>query len=164
MTLRYALSTDGPAITLLESVLATFDRFRQLSPRVKESGGQLFARFEGADTILLEATPPNFLDRRSRNGFAPNRWMQQREIRSRHAHGLHFVGDWHTHPEPVPRPSHDDIYSMVDCFGHSLHDLRAFVLIIAGTKPAPEGLYVAVIDWHSARQLVLANVTESVPA
>lgn len=157
MTLRYTLSPGGPAITLFEPILATFDRFRQLSPRAKEAGGQLFARFEGADTILLEATPPNWLDRRSRNGFSPNRWMQQREIRNRHARGLHFVGDWHTHPEPIPHPSHDDIYSMIDCFGHSLHDLRAFVLVIVGTEPAPEGLYVALLNGNAVKKMVSAR-------
>lgn len=159
MMLRYTLPQGGPALILSDPVLATFGRYRQLSPRAKEAGGQLFAQFHGADIILAEATPPKWLDRRSRNGFVPNRWTQQREIRERYTLGLHFVGDWHTHPEPVPRPSHDDIYSMIACFGQSLHELRAFVLIIVGTKPAPEGLYSAVIDRNTVQQLRLATTT-----
>ena len=156
--LRYTLSKGGPALILTELALSTITRYCQRSPRAKEAGGQLFARFEGADTIISEATSPNWLDRRSRNGFIPNRWMQQREIRNQYECGLHFVGDWHTHPEPIPRPSQDDIYSMIDCFGHSLHDLHAFVLIIAGTMPASEGLYVAVVDRNSTRQLSLEDM------
>lgn len=160
MTFRYTLPQEGPALILSDPVLATFDRYRQLSPRANEAGGQLFAQFNGADTLVLEATPPKWLDRRSRSGFVPNRWIQQREIRERYAHGLHFVGDWHTHPEPVPRPSHDDIYSMIDCFGCSLHELRAFVLVIAGTRPAPEGLYVAIVDRSSTKQLKLDKTNQ----
>lgn len=161
MTLRYTLPHGGPAIILSDPVLATFDLYRQLSPRAKEAGGQLFAQFDDADTILLEATPPKWLDRRSRNGFVPNRWIQQREIRERYARGLHFVGDWHTHTESVPQPSHEDIYNMIDCFGRSLHDLRAFVMVIAGTRPPPEGLYIAIVDRNSAKQLRLAEPSDS---
>lgn len=160
MTLRYTLPQGGPAIILSDLVLATFGRYRQLSSRAKEAGGQLFAQFDGADTILLEATPPKWLDLRSRNGFLPNRLIQQREIRERYTRGLHFVGDWHTHPELVPHPSHDDIYSMIDCFGRSLHDLRAFVLIIVGTKLLPGGLYVAVIDRKTVQEMQLASVID----
>jgi integrative and conjugative element protein (TIGR02256 family) len=158
--LRYTLPHGGPALILSDPALATFDRYRQLSPRAKEAGGQLFAQFDGADSILLEATHPKWLDRRSRNGFVPNRRMQQREIRERYARGLHFVGDWHTHPEPIPRPSHDDIYGMIECFGHSVHDLRAFVMVIAGTRPAPEGLYIAIVDRNSAKQLKLDKTNQ----
>ncbi len=151
--LCYTLSSNGPAIILSDSALATFDRFRQLSSRAKEAGGQLFARFDGADTLLLNATPPKWLDRRSRNEFVPNRCTQQREIRNQHALGLHFVGDWHTHPEPIPHPSNEDVFSMIDCFGQSVHDLRAFVLIVVGTEPAPDGLYVTIIDGSSGRKI-----------
>lgn len=161
MTLRYTLSSAGPAIILSDPALATFNRFRQRSCRAKEAGGQLFARFDGVDTLLLEATPPKWLDRRGRNGFVPNRWMQQREIRTRHALGLHFVGDWHTHPEPIPHPSREDIFSMIDCFRRSLHDLRAFVLIVVGTEPAPDGLYVAIIDGSSVQPMELSGPANS---
>lgn len=164
MTFHYTQSSGGPAIILSDLALATFYRFRQLSPRAKEAGGQLFARFDGTDTLLLEATPPKWLDRRNRNGFVPNRWMQQREIRNQHVLGLHFVGDWHTHPEPIPHPSHEDIFSMIDCFGQSLHDLRAFVLIVVGTEPVPNGLYVAIIDGRSVRPMELASHVGSAPA
>ncbi|MDH4187856.1 MAG: Mov34/MPN/PAD-1 family protein [Nitrospira sp.] len=160
MTIRYTVSPGGPALVFSAAVLATFDRYRQLSLQEKEAGGQLFAQFDGADTIILEASPPKWLDRRSRNGFVPNRWIQQREIRERYARRLHFVGDWHTHPEPIPRPSREDIDGMIDCFGRSLHDLHAFVMVIAGTMPAPEGLYVAVVDRRSAKQMRLDQANQ----
>jgi integrative and conjugative element protein (TIGR02256 family) len=151
---RYTLSPGGPALLFTDPVLAMFGRYRQLSPVAKESGGQLFAQFKGAATILQEATAPRLLDVRRRNAFIPARRAQQREIRERYAIGLHFVGDWHTHPEPIPQPSRKDIQSMMDCFTRSRHDLRAFIMVIAGTDPTPEGLYVAMVDRKSVKQLI----------
>lgn len=155
LSVRYALSPSGPAVIITDAVLATMDHFRQTRPRDKEAGGQLFAQFDGVDTIIIEATPPKILDRRTRYTFKPNRWLQQREISERHRRGYHFVGDWHTHPEPIPHPSQDDIRNMRECFCCSRHDLRAFIMVIVGTMPVPEGLYVALIERNAVRQLVL---------
>lgn len=145
MTLRYVVSPGGPAIILSDVVLAAFDRFRQLSYRETEAGGQLFAKFDGADTAVLEATGPGPYDRRLRGRFEPHQPSQQLEIRSHHERGLHFVGDWHTHPEPVPYPSYIDIWSMTECFSRSKHDLRNFLLIVVGTAAGTAGLYVALV-------------------
>lgn len=156
MTLRYTLAPKGPAIVLPDLVLATFDQFRQRSPRDKEAGGQLFARFDGADTVIVEATKPTWLDHRHHQSFEPNRWLQQREIRKQRTRGFHFVGDWHSHPEPVPRPSFLDIQSMKECFLHSQHELKNFVLIVVGYRPGSAGVYVALVN-HKVIQLNLAE-------
>ncbi len=157
MTLRFVLKQGGPAIVLSQSVLDTMNRYRQTSLQHKEAGGQLFAQFIGADTVIVEATPPTQLDRRSRSRFWPNRLLQQREIRDRYKKGLHFVGDWHTHPESVPYPSSDDTQSMMECFKLSVHELQAFVLVIIGLNPAPEGLHVALIHGKVMKQLTFIS-------
>jgi proteasome lid subunit RPN8/RPN11 len=56
------------------------------------------------------------------------------------------VGDWHSHPEPVPRPSYLDLHSMKECFLRSKHELRNFLLIIVGNRAGPAGLYVALVS------------------
>lgn len=150
------MSGNSSSVVITDTALDTMNRFRQLSSHAKEAGGQLFAKFHGADTIISEATLPKWLDRRSRSGFYPNRWLQQCEIHKRHALGLHFVGDWHTHPEPIPYPSHNDIHSMIECFRQSSHELRAFILIVVGTEPPPNGLYVALVDKRSTKAMMLA--------
>lgn len=153
MSLRFVIMHDGPSIILSDEVLVTMDRFRQINLRDSEVGGQLFARIEGVDTVIVEATLPSWLDRRAPHLFWPNRWLQQREIRDRYAKGLNFVGDWHTHPEAMPRPSCEDTRNMAECFTASLHDLRAFVMIVVGTASAPEGLHVALIDGRDVLRL-----------
>lgn len=154
VSLRYVLALGGAAVLLNDQAVATMTRFRQTYPRQKEVGGQLFGQFDGSNTIIVEATPPNWLDHRRRATFRPNRWLQQREIRNRHSRGFHFIGDWHTHPELVPRPSHEDLQNMKDCFDRSLHDLHAFVMIIIGTALPPDGLHVSLIQKDTMQTMV----------
>ena len=138
MSLYYGTVTGKPSILIADDALAVMLGFRQAKPSDKEAGGQLFAEFHSPDVVIVEATPPTLLDHRSRYRFRPNRLLQRREIRKKHADGLHFVGDWHTHPEEQAIPSADDISSMQDCFCRSTHDLSAFVLIIVGIARPPE--------------------------
>lgn len=145
MSLRYVLTPGGASVIISDKAIATMIRFRQTGSSQKEAGGQLFGRFDGSRTIIVEATSPKWLDRRGRAIFRPNRWLQQREIRVRHVRGLHFIGDWHTHPEKTPQPSKEDLRNMAECFERSLHELHAFIMIIVGTELPPEGFHVSLV-------------------
>jgi integrative and conjugative element protein (TIGR02256 family) len=153
MSLRYGTASEGPSVLITDAALAIMFRLRQVKARDREAGGQLFAHFDDADVVIVEATPPTLLDRRSRYNFKPNRLLQRREIRKKHAAALHFVGDWHTHPETTATPSGDDLTSMQDCFRRSRHDLTAFILIVVGIAPPPEGWYVALVTADGVQRL-----------
>jgi integrative and conjugative element protein (TIGR02256 family) len=148
-----ARRSGGPSVLITDAALGVMFGLRQAKDRDKEAGGQLFAHFNGSDVVILEATRPTILDRRSRHSFKPNRFLQRREIRKKHAAGLHFVGDWHTHPETTATPSNDDLTSMQDCFRRSRHDLTAFILIIVGIAPPPDGWYVALVTADGVQRL-----------
>jgi proteasome lid subunit RPN8/RPN11 len=60
--------------------------------------------------------------------------------------GLHFVGDWHTHPQRTPEPSQKDIDSILDCYRESRKGIRGFLLVIVGLNAFPTGLYVGLAD------------------
>lgn len=145
MNLKYVLEQGGPVLIISEAAIDVMMQYRQMNHNSREAGGQLFAQFQGAETTIVEATRPKLLDRRLRHRFEPNRRIQQREIRDRHSKGLHFVGDWHTHPQDVPHPSSEDMKNMNECFALSTHELNAFIMIIVGKKPVPDGLYVALV-------------------
>jgi len=155
MTYKYGLEHDGPYVILAKSVIETISRYRQLSKDDNEAGGQLFAVFEGSDTQIVEATEPKMFDKRSRCGFVPSRFIQKIEIKSRHKEGKHFVGDWHSHPEPIPTPSDLDLNSMADCFRKSRHELLSFLMIIIGTSNPPKGLFVCLVNDDGVRKLRL---------
>jgi integrative and conjugative element protein (TIGR02256 family) len=157
MSMRFVEEVGGPGIILTDEALSSMFEYRQLGPTAKEGGGQLFAKFAGADTIIVEATTPKLLDKRTRRGLKPNRMLQRIEIWDRHKKGLHFVGDWHTHPEEVPRPSWKDIEDMAECYLLSTHTLRAFIMIIIGTEPGHQGLYAALINQRGTINLTMVS-------
>jgi len=154
MSIRFVEREGGPAIVLTDDALSAIDKYRQIDMKAKESGGQMFAKFEGADTIIVEATIPKILDKRSRYGFKPNKMLQRLEIYDRYRKGLHFIGDWHTHPEKHPSPSDKDISNMAECFHLSIHNLRAFVMVLVGTEPVSGGLYVALVKGEAIVHLI----------
>lgn len=142
--IAYPIGTSGQTLILTQPVLDQFSKYRQRRWWQREAGGQLFARFDGATIVVVEATPPGRHDIRSRLGFQPDRRREQAEILERHERGLHFIGDWHTHPEDTPRPSPVDIESMRDLVTGSYHQLSGFVMVIVGTRDGPEGLFVSI--------------------
>jgi len=140
--LKYEDPTTQIAVVLTRQVLALFERNRQLTTNDPEAGGQLFARFDGNIAYVEEATGPRPTDLRTRFGFRPDRKAEQKEIHERFELGLHYIGDWHTHPTDFPCPSREDIASIRAAVNRSKHDLKGFLLIIAGNAPFPRGLFV----------------------
>lgn len=153
MSFRLSPAGTEYSLVLTDPALAMMLCYRQVRVQDKEAGGQLFARFDGRDVVVVEATPPKLLDYRTRHSFHPNRFLQRKEIMSFYRKGLHFVGDWHTHPEPMPSPSADDIAGIKDCFQRSTHDLAAFVLLIVGTDQPPLCFYASLVGANGAQVL-----------
>lgn len=135
------------------SVLTTFANNRQLRSDSREAGGQLFARISGQDILLELATGPRETDKRSRYSYQPDRRAEQREIDRLHHENLLFVGDWHTHPEPLPHPSPQDLVSIRDTVTKSTHHLKGFLLIIVGTEAVPASLWVGLHSTAETLQL-----------
>lgn len=125
---------QGLTVEITNEVIEHFTRHQQFTDKDKEAGGQLFARiYEDTDHWVIEkSTGPKRRDLRSRFRFKPNRRLEQKDINAAFSDGLHFVGDWHTHPEPYPTPSFRDNESMSDMFERSEHELRGFIMIIVG--------------------------------
>ena len=126
---------------------------RQKKPNAPEVGGQLFGSFEKFCVRVSLASGPREADKKSRFSFFPSRRKENTEIKDRFRDGLHYVGDWHTHPEPYPTPSRIDLRSMEDCFQNSRHSLSHFVMIIVGQANLPAGLWVSLHDSKSYFQL-----------
>ena len=146
--ISYTIGTSGQRLFLTDKVLAHFRRYRQLADDDKEAGGQLFATFRENRIRIERATGPRKGDRRGVTFFIPNRLAERREIKQKFKAGLHYVGDWHTHPEPRPQPSSTDAESIQDVFGKSRHKLASLVMVVVGTAAFPEGLYVGLCTKH----------------
>ena len=156
----YPIGGSGQTIILSDTVVEHLKRYRQMHNRQYEAGGQLFARFDGLRVIVEEATGPRRSDRRTRLSYTPHRFAEQREINSRYKRGLHYVGDWHTHPEKIPSPSIIDVRSIDDCVGKSEHSLNGFILIVVGTDEPPDGFHTSLHD--GVQNIELKSAAENV--
>lgn len=153
MALSY-LSPYG-IIQFDQNVLDIFESYKQKNIWEKESGGQLFCRIFSRKIVVMEATKPDFSSRRSRFAFRPNRDREQYHINTFFKKGLHYIGDWHTHPEDLPLPSSVDLIEIRSIFMQSNHDLSAILLVVVGKKPFPNGLWSGLLDHVSTHTLTL---------
>jgi integrative and conjugative element protein (TIGR02256 family) len=152
--IEYRVGRSSQVLIFNEGVIEHFRWYRQLRWYHREAGGQLFARFNDCYILIEEATGPRRTDRRTRTSYVPNRRAEQIEIFDRHRRGLHYVGDWHTHPEEFPRPSFLDDASIAECVKKSHHVLNGFVLVIVGQAEPPTGLHASLHDGTAAFTLV----------
>ena len=114
---------------------------RQGNPNRKERGGQLFGEIAADRIVVVEATGVRPGDKATPTSFVINRHAAQREIDDRYTRGLHFVGDWHTHPVRLPSPSGRDLRSMQELYRTSRHNVGALLMLIVGASPEPA-------TWH----------------
>lgn len=151
LTLAFPVGHSGEIILFSEPVLAHLESQRQLRWWQREAGGLLFARIFEKLIFVEEATGPRTGDWRSRFSFRISRAPAQAEIDARYLQGLHYIGDWHSHPEPVPIPSGRDERTMASRVLESQHQLAGFVFVLIGQAALPQGLTVVVHDgthWH----------------
>ncbi len=157
--IEYPIGASGQVIVLSDDVLIHLLRHRQIGRRDLEAGGQLFARIEDQWIVVVEATGPRRGDRRTRTSYVPNRAAERAEIADRHAAGVYFIGDWHTHPDREPQPSVRDLASIAECFNKSAHALNGFVLVIVGLADPLAGLHVSVHDGSDHYRLIPRSST-----
>lgn len=157
MPLRIPLGGSGELVIVTDAVLEHLQHYQQLRKRDTEAGGQLFGRIHDKTITIDEATGPRRSDLRFRYSYIPDRKAEQREIDDRFPSGLHFIGDWHTHPEPMPHPSGTDLNNMRECVKKSRRAVSGFLLFIVGTASLPSGLHASL---HDGRDMLLLHTAD----
>jgi integrative and conjugative element protein (TIGR02256 family) len=142
--LIFPIGESGQRLVVDASVLRHFVKYQQRDEDSLEAGGQLFARFSEESVTICKVTGARLMDRRSLYSYIPDRREEQREINELHQRGLHFIGDWHTHPEPFPTPSPSDIRTIKEAVAKSRHHLHGFIMIVVGNGDFPAGLHVSL--------------------
>jgi len=147
---------DSMQTLILEAqVLTTFTEARQLNDSDKETGGLLLARVSKEEVRIIEATKAEKKASISRFLFKPNLKQKRKIVQEAFKDGLHFIGEWHTHPEEDPNPSALDRKSMADSFRRSKHELNCFVMIIVGNRS--EQLSISITLHSINHQIQLKN-------
>lgn len=150
---KRALGPDAKRLIFTPKTLQVLYSERQLKPYESESGGQLFGEFANDVVTVTTASTPSPKDQRSRFKFTRLRTTEQAEIDREFSKGLHYLGDWHTHPEPRPIPSSTDQFGAKKLFRTSRHELPNFLMVIVGTSCDPADLYVALVNHRRMRRL-----------
>jgi integrative and conjugative element protein (TIGR02256 family) len=144
--MQFNLPGSEQRLIFTGAVLSFMDNYRQTTLRRPEAGGQLFAKITPKLIVVAAATGPHRKDIRSRFSFIPNKKRLTTEIQTHFLKGLHYVGDWHTHPQDIPKPSSLDIHSMRKSFSLSKHSLEHFLIVIIGKAPPPSKIWVGLIN------------------
>lgn len=129
---------SGGCLFLTTAPLVQVDRFRQRDAAASESGGILLGRIilEALDVYIDEVTVPSRWDRASRFSFFRSARPAQRAVRRawEQSAGTHnYLGEWHTHPEPIPRPSSTDLEDWQRIARTASFEQEALFFLIAGT-------------------------------
>jgi proteasome lid subunit RPN8/RPN11 len=156
-SLTYRLPCARWTLEFSALALRTLRLHVQHRPRSRESVGQLYSRELTSDRIQVELatvlTPTWAAWARVKfdtTGAAAER-------AARYKSGLHCVGLWHTHPEPLPHPSSDDRALAREHAVSARGQLNGLVFAIVGTLAMPSGLRVWVDD---GEELQLAEHVE----
>lgn len=67
--------------------------------------------------------------------------------------GLHCIGLWHSHPEPVPFTSQEDLELAADYAIAARKQLSGIIFTIIGTAPFPSGPATWVHDGASLHEV-----------
>jgi integrative and conjugative element protein (TIGR02256 family) len=141
--LRFSIGTSKQEIVICRNVFKDICKYMQID-NSSESGGLLFAEFKLPKIIVKKISTPSKTDYRSRYEFKSDQVMLQKVINTNFDKKLHYIGEWHTHPENHPVPSIIDIGSMKDTFIASRHELNYFLLIILGNKVSDDMFWIGL--------------------
>lgn len=151
------------SLVFTEDVVNLLLEYRQHRFLQLEAGGQLFAKIEDSVCTVSVATRPKKTDRRGMFFFWGNRKEQQDDIVHYFNKGLHFIGDWHSHPQTNPAPSYTDLMSMKECFNQSTHELNYFVYAIVGKTLDPKKIWIGIVNSTTITRLKIQISNEQIP-
>jgi len=86
--------------------------YRQLGGAQKESGGIFLGNQRGSNLEVVDATVPELGDKRGRYYFhrlSKSHQDKADQLWERSGFTITYLGEWHTHPEKIPKPSSQDI-------------------------------------------------------
>jgi integrative and conjugative element protein (TIGR02256 family) len=132
-------------IYISDSVIAIFEKHKQIKKNDNESGGILIGQIKGKNIYILRASTPNIFDKSSRYFFECNKDAAQIIINYEFYNSGNrsiYIGEWHTHPENTPSPSSIDKKMIKNQFKKNKLNEPFLILIIQGLK----NLYVSLYD------------------
>lgn len=131
-------SDDTGKFKLPRSIISQLRQFAQVEKIQGEAGGLLLGRLVvgSGDTVVDEITTPQPTDWSSRFRFRRGSQGHQQILNDRWQQSdgtCNYLGEWHTHPEPVPQPSGRDTHSWQKQLKTLPADRHELYFVIVGT-------------------------------
>lgn len=133
-------------LIISDNVINKINKYRQLD-NMYEAGGILLGKvkLDYSEYEIVDISEPCSKDKSSKYGFIRNKESAQKIIDTyfKTSNGIiQYMGEWHTHPELNPKPSHVDKKLLNECFENKNIPKKIFMLILGN-----EGkLYVGFKD------------------
>ena len=113
--------------------------YSQAIPSDHEAGGLLLGRLiiDCNDVVIDDVTVPDIEDQSGRFFFFRKALAHQEKLKQRwlQSNGTcNYLGEWHTHPEAIPRPSSHDISNWKRILWEAKYDSGFLFFIIVGTQ------------------------------
>ena len=147
----WTLDDGSLLLNFSDEVLGMFERHIQVGD-LPESGGVLLGTVHEKGLLVTLATKPTGLDRQLRYLFERlpfgHRAVARRYWRS--SGGVtRYIGEWHTHPQDIPVPSHIDLNEWTK-LAKERADKRPLLAVIVGRY----GLHVEMTYGDGKRELL----------
>jgi len=132
-------------IYISDSAVNIMRRFIQNDKKKSESGGILIGQIKGNNVYVQKVTIPNQFDKATRHTFTRNKEAAQiildyEVFNSQNT--FTYIGEWHTHPEVIPRPSDQDLRMIKEQYTLGKLNLPFVMLIIQGIKEVSVSIYM----------------------
>lgn len=124
-------------IKINDNILATMSKYIQCKSK-DESGGILIGSIliDGKTIEINDCTEPIKGDKSSRCGFyrcnKHNELLEVKWIESNYI--KMYIGEWHTHPQPIPAPSYVDKRSWKRLIKNSITESPIIIFLIIGIE------------------------------
>jgi len=142
MNLRYAIN-ETEFLELSETATSAFEAHKQVKRR-KEAGGILLGTVYPSERVLIsEVTLPSRFDKAGLYFFDRSRRRAQQIVDrcwKRSSGECVYLGEWHTHPEPVPSPSGRDRMMIRNMFDQTQMEIDFLFLVVVGTESTWVGI------------------------
>ncbi|MBD2869292.1 Mov34/MPN/PAD-1 family protein [Paenibacillus arenilitoris] len=132
-------------LILAQEVIETFDCYRQRFDHQHESGGILFGRVYADKVIIESVSVPSGEDKSGRYYFYRNVKKAQKLVNEKWDESsgeVIYLGEWHTHPELIPKPSLTDRRLLANMMRDTKMDIDFLLMVIVGIN----NFFVASLD------------------
>ena len=139
---------DGTILHIEDIALAKLLKYVQRNGSSKEAGGVLIGKQiqDREEYYLCDISEPSRMDKRSRFSFIRSKISAQRIVDKKwhDSNGIeNYLGEWHSHPENCPTPSHTDRELIQQVIKDDTNVFKKVFLIIVGKD---QSLYIGIAN------------------